>query len=496
MKASGLADLLARASAVLRSLGLSDQEALLQIAEFISGPPVVGVRGSRAQGKADLIVSLETLLGTVRFQNDGDAESLQSDLVDAVLMVTPCDAALSLDEVEAIRALRTAGRPTAVVVADTEQLGEARIAGQEELSALRLGPLLTTERVPWCFTGQSDPPGPLVLLVRRLLDASSDDLHVKPAADALAHRLERALGTYDVRCKRRDEEREILRRIEAQVPLDLAQFSETEKVERLRARNSVQEAFERLLLAADETGGALSVWVCGANRADSKSATSAFEAAWEQFRVQVSLAPLAAVEALQAEGRRLEQRLQAGLRPLELSQSTAPVFEVPADMPEVLTAAGGRLVEASIRDLIDVAVELVLRAEGSSGEPTSRHNPLGASPGTDRAANPVWDRQWQPLGQRTRGVIAAMQSPAQRASSHLVRGVRSRVELPLKAYLDGLDDWLRATAESKVLGWERIRRNTIAQVRAELAERHGWSPALADLEELLRDLQDLRRTVA
>ena len=37
-------------------------------------------------------------------------------LIDAAIIVTPCDAALSAKELEAIRALRNLGRPTAVVV--------------------------------------------------------------------------------------------------------------------------------------------------------------------------------------------------------------------------------------------------------------------------------------------------------------------------------------------------------------------------------------------
>ncbi len=494
MGAADISDLFGRTTDLLSRLGMPEDPEVRKVDAFLSGPTVLAIVGSRARGRDEFVISLGALLESVSLRTDILDTALDKALVDAIVLTTPCDAALSAKEIEAIRAARALRRPVAVVVTDTDQLGADRVEGQNEIETLRLRPLLAPEQVDWCFRGKGEPFDGALAIIHKMLAAGTSALHNKPAADALARSLAGAETAFQVRCQIRDREREVLRRAEVQGALDLTQFSEAEKVERLRVGDRLRNAFEQVLMAADATGDALSAWARSGGQGDAKDATATIEEAWNSFLKEIVAAPSEAIERLREEGRRLKSRVKDAAVTLSIQFPPEQEQNDVEVAPIELTEDGKRIADTSIRDLIDAAV-VISRAASAS-------NQTGGSPDGDNlyAAKPPAKRgnigdKFATVTQKVANTIPPPLSPAERVRAHLVQGIRSRVDLRLKTYVDKLELNFRNQAQTRVGAWERVRNETMDLIRSTLSERYAWSSALGELQVLRQDVEEFRRTL-
>jgi hypothetical protein len=479
MSISDVASLLKRTQDVLSRLGLPVDEEVQQIDAFLFGPVVLAVAGSRALGKEELAECLCNALPNVSIRTDFSEVGLELALIDAIILVTPCDAALSSQELETIRTVRMLKRPVSVVVTDAEQLGNERAAGQKEIEGMRLRPLLDPEAVGWCFRAKGEGVGLELNLIQGMLTAGPERLHGKPSADLLARTLDGTETAFLNRCQIRDRELEILRQSESQGALDLAQLAEWEKVERLRVGDRIRQAFEKILVAAEGTGDALSAWTRSGALGDGKDATSTIEEEWLHFSKEIEVAPREVFDHLHQERRRLEMRIRdvAASLFVELPPEVFP--EEPCHgLAADLADAAGRIAGTSIDDLIEAAICL---AKESADQPKNvEDNKAGL----------------QYIPRRLQAAVSQPLNLADRIRGHLVQGIRSRVDIRLKSFVERLEHSLKNQTIARLQEWESSRNDVVDRMRATLAERHAWSSVLGELQVLRLDIEEYRRTLS
>jgi hypothetical protein len=340
-----------------------------------------------------------------------------------------------------------------------------------------------------CSPGGSDPSPPPAALARAALPGAAGELHLKPAADALVRVLSGARSAYEERRRVRDAEEQAIRDADAQGPLDHAQLAELEKLERLRLADGVREAYEQVLVAAERTADALSAWLRSGGHGDGRDATGTLEEAWGSFIARVGDGPNAAIEAVRGEELRLSARVRETAARLDVPLPPEPTGATSAPPPDVEQVAS-QLAGASITDLVDAAIAMTRHAAGEAA-PAQRPSQQAGKGAAGEGA-----RRIEGLVRRFEAAIPAPLTPAERVRAHLVQGIRSRVDLRLKAYLERVDGWLRATAEERLASWAARRAGAMTALRSAVAERHAWSAALGDLEAVLQALDDVRRTRA
>jgi len=342
---------------------------------------------------------------------------------------------------------------------------------------MRLRPLLGPEDVAWCFRAHGEGVETELDLVGALLGAGSERLHGKPALDLLARTLEGVESAFLNQCQVRDRELELLRQCEAQGSLDLAQLAECEKVERLRVGDRIRQAFEKLLTAADGTGDALSAWAGSGASGDGKDATLTIAEEWLHFTKAMETVPREAFGLLHLERRRLEMRARAVAEslPVELAPELYPEECGSVLAPELIDAAQ-RICATSIEDLIEAAVS---QAKESPEQARKAQEDKPGIKSVPRLLLNVMPQQLT-LAERIRG--------------HLVQGIRSRLEIWLKGFIERLEHALKDQTTEKLQEWERSRNAVLDRVRSALAQRHNWSSVLGELQILRQEIESCRRT--
>lgn len=492
MSSSDLEGMTSRAVDLLTRLGLPKDARLASLEAFLAGPIVVGVCGTRSRGVDELARGLASAHARVTFRVDLLEGDLERALLDAVVLATPCDAALSARELEVIRSLRSLKRPVVLCVTDAENLGGGRQAGQEEISSLRLRPLLEPEGVAWTFRAKGEAFEQENALVGRMIAPGLPRLHLKPAADMFVRVLDEAQEAFKARCEVRDREREVLRRAEGQGALDLAQFSETEKLERIRVGDRIRKSYEQILVAADATGDALSAWATAGGQGDAKDATATLREAVQAFFKELDAAPIDSVTGLREEGLRLDRRLSDAASALSVSLPPKAGEEELDSVPPAVVEEASQLSATSIQDLLSGAVQMVREAVAKGkAEGDGRPRAQKATSGSGEKEGTIM--------KTAKAVAAAIPpplSPAELSRGHLVRGIRSRFDLRVKAYVEHVVAWLAERSSKRAGAWERNWKSGVETIRSELASRHGWTAALGEVQVLRQEAEELRRTQA
>lgn len=478
MSTTEIAVLLNRTIDVMNRLGFPKDDKLEQIDSFLSGPVVLAIAGERALGRGELAEGLRKALPSVSVRLDLSDADIEHALVDAIIITTPCDAALSSKELETIRAARRLKRPLLVVITDAEKLGQNRAIDQKEIEDLRLRPLLESEQIEWCFRAKGEVVNSEVALVRAIITSEPRRLHGKPSADLLARILGSAETEFLERCRIRDSEFDLLRQTEAQGALDLAQLAEWEKVERLRVGDRIRLAFEKVLAGAEGTGDALSAWMRSGAQGDGRDATSTIEEAWMYFLKELDVVPREALSRLHEESQRLAIRARdvASALNVEISPEVFPTKY--STLPVDLVDAAKRIAGTSIQDLIDAAIQIARSDAEKIADTDKRKKGL------------------QTVPKRLQSAIPQALTPAELIRGHLVQGIRSRVDIRLKTFVEGLEKSLTDQATARLQGFEIARNKVIEQIRTTLAERHAWSTILGELQVLRQDIEDFRRTLS
>ena len=258
-----LAEALDRTTDSTRKLGIDSAQDLATIRAFADGPFVVALAGLPKTGRSRVGAAMASSAARVDVLKFDVRTVPRLHLWDILLIVTPADRALSRAEEELARAARQHRHPIAVVVTRADLLGDpkARVSAQEEIERFRLLPALGPLGIKWFFSGANDSLDAIASFVSQTLGGSPSITHEWPATDALIRVLDTATAQLGERLAVREREFNVVREIEAQLPLALAHSAEEVKLARLSVRDTLRGPEEKLFEAGFELVSSAVTWI-------------------------------------------------------------------------------------------------------------------------------------------------------------------------------------------------------------------------------------------
>lgn len=461
-----LEDALARTADATRKLGIDAAQDIAKIKAFADGPFVVAIAGLPKTGRSRVGAAIASSVAR-RDSLEFDVRSAPGlPLWDVLLIVTPADRALSRAEEELARATRQLRRPVAVVVTRADLLGDpkARASAQEEIERFRLIPALGPLGIKWFFCGADDRLDVLVSFVTQTLGGEPSVAHVGPAIDALNRVLDAATGKLGERIATREREFNVLREIEAQLPLALAHSEEEVKLARLSVRDSLRSAEEKLFEAGFALASSATAWISRLGVGAWSDVEYPLRAAWEALLAAAGAVLDGERVRFQGEALRIASKIDAAREAVGLVGDTSLVLSASwsnKDFDDVLRSAEKADLDPLFEALHKECQDAIKREKDESEKRKSVVNRIGSSL-QHLAAGPLDDRL------RTR-VNADLEAIVRTRLGTLTEAASTAAELAARA------DAAAATAAMK---------KRVLAFRSSLEERHSWGTAYGELLEL------------
>jgi hypothetical protein len=461
-----LSDALVRTADATAKLGIDAVQDLEAIRTFADGPSVVAIAGLPKTGRSRIgaaVASSSPRREVIEF----DVRSMpRLPLWDVLLIITPADRALSRAEEELARAARNRRHPVAVVVTRADLLGEPsmRVSAQEEIERFRLAPSLGPLGVTWFFSGAADSLDSIASFVNEVLGSETTVLHEGPALDALSRVLETATGQLGERLAIREREFNILREIEAQLPLALARSEEEVKLARLSIRDTLRAAEEKLFEAGFALASAAVAWISRAGIGAWSDVEHPLRASWEALLEVVDNVLDLERLRFQEEASRIASKIGLARAAVGLAERNALEMSTSwstRDFAEALKSARQADLDPLFKALHQECQDAVKRGE----EETERRKGV-----ISRIGSSLHHLSVGPLDDRLRT----------RVHADLEAIVRVRLGTVIEAASKAAEDGARGDAATAT----GAMKGQVVDLRALLEDRHAWGTAYGELLEL------------
>jgi len=457
-----LAEALARTADATRKLGIDAAQDLATIRAFADGPFVVALAGLPKTGRSRVgaaIASTSPRREVLEF----DVRTIpRLPLWDVLLIVTPADRALSRAEEELAKAARQQRHPVAVVVTRADLLGDpkARVSAQEEIERFRLIPSLGPLGIKWFFSGASDSLDALISFVSQALGGEPSVAHEGPALDALNRVLDTATGQLGERLAVREREFNVLREIEAQLPLALAHSEEEVKLARLSVRDTLRTAEEKLFEAGFALASSAVAWISRGGVGAWSDVEHPLRAAWDALLATAGMALDKERLRFQEEVLRIALKIDAAREAVGLAGDSSLALSASwstKDFDDALKSVGKADLDPLFEALHKECQDAIKRAK----EETEKKRVVSrfGSRLQHFAAGPLDDRL------RTR------------VNADLEAIVRARLARLTDAASTAAEGGARADAAAATVAM----KERVAAFRTALEERHAWGTAYGEL---------------
>jgi hypothetical protein len=387
-------------------------------------------------------------------------------LWDVLLIVTPADRALSRTEEELATAARQQRHPVAVVVTRADLLGDpkARVTAQEEIERFRLVPSLGPLGIKWFFSGASDSLDGLASFVSQTLGGEPSVTHEWPALDALNHVLDTATGQLGERLAVREREFNVLREIEAQLPLALAHLEEEVKLARLSVRDTLRAAEERLFEAGFALASSAVAWISRTGVGAWSDVEHPLRSAWDALLAAAGTVLDAERLRFQEEALRIASKIGAARETVGLAGDSSLALSASwstKEFEDALKSAGKADLDPLFKALHKESQDAIKSEQEETEKRRSVVNRIGSSL-RHLAAGPLDDRL------RTR------------VNADLEAIVRSRLGTLTEAASMAAESGARADAAAATAAM----KERVVAFRTLLEDRHAWGTAYGELLEL------------
>jgi hypothetical protein len=461
-----LAEALARTADATRKLGIDAAQDLATIRAFADGPFVVALAGLPKTGRSRVGAAIASSAAR-RDVLEFDVRTVpRLPLWDVLLIVTPADRALSRAEEELARAARQQRHPVAVVVTRADLLGDAkaRVSAQEEIERFRLVPSLGPLGIKWFFSGASDSLDALASFVSQALGGEPSVTHEGPALDALNRVLDSATGQLGERLAVREREFNVLREIEAQLPLALAHSEEEVKLARLSVRDTLRVAEEKLFEAGFALASSAVAWISRAGVGAWSDVEHPLRAAWDALLVAAGAVLDAERLRFQEEALRIASKIGAAREAVGFAGDSSLALSTSwsnKEFDDALKSAGKADLDPLFKALHKECQDAIKREKEEAEKRKGVINRIGSSL-QHLAAGPLDDRL------RTR------------VNADLEAIVRTRLGTLAEAASTAAESGARADAAAATASM----KERVVAFRTSLEDRHAWGTAYGELLEL------------
>lgn len=461
-----LAEALARTADATRKLGIDAAQDLAAIRAFADGPFVVALAGLPKTGRSRVGAAMSST-ALQRDVLEFDVRTVpRLPLWDVLLIVTPADRALSRTEEGLAKKARQQRRPVAVVVTRTDLLGDpkARASAQEEIERFRLIPSLSPLGIKWFFSGVNDSLDDLASFVSHALGGEPSAAHEGPTLGALNKVLDIATGQLSERLIMREREFNLLREVEAQLPLALAHSEEEVKLARLSVRDTLRVAEEKLFGAGFALASFAVAWISRAGVGAWSDVEYTLRAAWDALLAAASTVLDTERLRFQEEVLRLASKIGAAREAVGLAKGSSIALSTSwstKDFDDALKSARNADLDPLFKVLHQECQDAIKREKEETEKRKSVVNRISSSL-QHFAAGPLDDRL------RTR--------------------VNADLEAIVRTHLGTLIDAASMAAEGGARADAAVVTSAMkehaAAFRRSLEDRHAWGTAYGELLEL------------
>ena len=461
-----LAEALTRTADATGKLGIDVEQDLEAIRAFAEGPFVVALAGLPQTGRSRVGAAVASATPRPEVPEFDLRTMPKLPLWDVLLVITPADRALSRAEEELAKAARKHRYPVAVVVTRADLLGDpkARMSAQEEIERFRLSPSLGPLGIKWFFSGANDSLDALTSFVSQTLGGEPPVAHEGPALDALNRVLDTATGQLGERLTVREREFNVLREIEAQLPLALAHSDQEVKLACLSVRDSLRAAEANLYEAGFSLASSAVAWVSRVGVGAWSDVEYPLRTAWNTLITVAS--KVLDVERLrcQEEALRLASKIETARESVGLIEDSALMLSASwctADFDDAVKSVEETDLEPLFTSLQTLCQDAIEREKEDAQKQKSAVNRIGSRL-QHLTASPLDDRL------RTR------------VNADLEAIVRTRLSTLIDAASKAVEDAARADAAVA----NAAMKERVVAFRASLEDRHDWGTAYGELLEL------------
>jgi hypothetical protein len=325
-------------------------------------------------------------------------------------------------------------------------------------------PALCPLGIKWFFSGANDSIEALVSFISQTLGGDPSVAHEGPAVDALNRVLDTATGQLGERIAAREREFNVLREIEAQLPLALAHSQEEVKLARLSVRDVLRAAEEKLFEAGFALASSAVAWISRSGVGAWSDVEHPLRVAWESLLAAAGAVLDGERVRFQGEALRIVSKISAAREAVSLAGDTSLVLSTSwsnKDFDDALRSAEKADLDPLFKALHKESQDAIKREKDESEKRKSVVNRIGSSL-QHLSAGPLDNRL------RTR-VNADLEAIVRARLGTLTEAASVAAELAARA------DAAVATAAMK----ERV-----LAFRSSLEERHAWGTAYGELLEL------------
>ena len=297
-----------------------------------------------------------------------------------------------------------------------------------------------------------------------MLGGETTVLHERPALDALNRVLETATGQLGERLAVREREFNVLREIEAQLPLALARSEEEVKLARLSVRDTLRAAEEKLFEAGFALASAAVAWISRGGIGAWSDVEHPLRASWEALLEVADKVLDVERPRFQNEASRIASKI--GLARVAVGLAERNALEMSTswstrDFAEALKSAR----KADLDPLFKALHQECQNAVKREGEETEKRKSV-----ISRIGSSLHHLSVGPLDDRLRT----------RVHADLEAIVRVRLSTVIEAASKAAEDGARGDAATATVAM----KGQIVDFRALLEDRHAWGTAYGELLKL------------